>query len=73
MGRCPLLLFPSEVTFPYKGSLMKGCQKDIPSPSSKQKECQRFLKLALHSETYLVVDAYITQNISLCLLQEVPE
>ena len=41
-----------EVHFPYKGSMMTGCQKDIPSPSSKQKECQEFLKLALQGEIY---------------------
>lgn len=33
-----------QVTFPYNGKVLKGCQKAIPSPSSKQAECRKFFK-----------------------------
>ena len=35
-----------EVEFVYKNKTMQGCQTDIPSPSSKQEECQKFLTKA---------------------------
>lgn len=33
-----------DIAFPYKGNTLHGCQKNIPSPSSRQAECIQFFK-----------------------------